>query len=57
MSTPNHKAPPRPEVLDELIDEKLKIREAKRWGIDLSDAEVDMPRLDGRPDAAHRATN
>jgi peptidyl-prolyl cis-trans isomerase SurA len=41
VSSPTHKAPPRPEVLDELIDEKLKIREAKRWGIDPSDSDVD----------------
>jgi peptidyl-prolyl cis-trans isomerase SurA len=41
VSSPTHKAPPRQEVLDELIDEKLKVREAKRWGIDPSDAEVD----------------
>jgi len=40
-SSPTHKAPPRPEVLDELINEKLKIREAKKWGIDPSDADVD----------------
>jgi peptidyl-prolyl cis-trans isomerase SurA len=36
-----HKAPPRAEVLEELINEKLQIREAKRWGIDPSDADVD----------------
>jgi peptidyl-prolyl cis-trans isomerase SurA len=36
-----HKAPPRQEVLDELIDEKLKVKEAKRWGIDIPDSEVD----------------
>jgi peptidyl-prolyl cis-trans isomerase SurA len=41
VSSPTHKAPPRSEVLDELINEKLKIREAKRWGIDPSDADVD----------------
>jgi peptidyl-prolyl cis-trans isomerase SurA len=40
-SSPTHKAPPRPEVLDELIYEKLKIREGKKWGIDPSDADVD----------------
>lgn len=40
-STPNHKAPSRQEVLDELIDEKLKIREAKRWGIDPSSDDID----------------
>jgi peptidyl-prolyl cis-trans isomerase SurA len=39
-SSPNHKAPPRQEVLDELIDEKLKIREAKRWGIDPSEDDM-----------------
>lgn len=31
---------PRQQVLDQLIDEKLKIREGKRWGIDVSDKEV-----------------
>ncbi len=30
----------RQEVIDQLIDEKLKIREGKRWGIEASDAEV-----------------
>jgi peptidyl-prolyl cis-trans isomerase SurA len=39
-STPTHKAPPRQEVLDDLIDEKLKIREAKRWGIDPSEDDM-----------------
>jgi peptidyl-prolyl cis-trans isomerase SurA len=39
-SSPNHKPPSRQEVLDELIDEKLKIREAKRWGIDPSDDDL-----------------
>jgi peptidyl-prolyl cis-trans isomerase SurA len=34
------KQPPRQQVLDELIDEKLKIREGKRWGIVASDADV-----------------
>jgi peptidyl-prolyl cis-trans isomerase SurA len=41
VSSPTHKAPPRQEVLDELINEKLQIREGKRWGIDPSDADVD----------------
>jgi peptidyl-prolyl cis-trans isomerase SurA len=36
-----HKTPTRQEVLDELIDEKLKVQEAKRWGLDVSDADVD----------------
>jgi peptidyl-prolyl cis-trans isomerase SurA len=35
------KSPSRQEILDQLIDEKLKIREAKRWGMEISDAEVD----------------
>jgi peptidyl-prolyl cis-trans isomerase SurA len=33
--------PPRQKVLDELIDEKLKVREGKRWGVEISDADVD----------------
>jgi peptidyl-prolyl cis-trans isomerase SurA len=37
---PTHKAPPRQEVLDELVNEKLKIREAKRY-LDPSDSDVD----------------
>jgi peptidyl-prolyl cis-trans isomerase SurA len=40
-SSPAHKAPPRAEVLDELINEKLEIREAKKWGIDPTDSDVD----------------
>jgi len=40
-SSPTHKAPPRQEVLDELINEKLKIREGKRWGMEVTDADVD----------------
>jgi peptidyl-prolyl cis-trans isomerase SurA len=35
------KAPSRQEVLDQLIDEKLKIKEAKRWGIEATNEEVD----------------
>src|SRR5262245_51189147 len=35
------KQPARPDVINELIDEKLKIREGKRWGIEHTDAEVD----------------
>ena len=41
VSSPTHKAPSRQEVLDELIDEKLKVREAKRWGIDPTNSDVD----------------
>src|SRR5215831_19444819 len=35
------KQPARPDVVNELIDEKLKIKEGKRWGIEFTDAEVD----------------
>lgn len=35
------KTPPRQQVIDELIDEKLKIKEGKRWGITVSDSDVD----------------
>jgi peptidyl-prolyl cis-trans isomerase SurA len=31
----------RPDVINELMDEKLKIKEGKRWGIEQTDAEVD----------------
>src|SRR3977135_3179554 len=36
-----HKVPLRQEVLDELITEILKVKEAKKWGLEVSDAEVD----------------
>jgi peptidyl-prolyl cis-trans isomerase SurA len=36
-----HKVPPRQEVLDELINERLKLREAKKFGLDVSTSEVD----------------
>ena len=42
VSSPTHKAPSRQEVLDELINEKLKIREGRRWGVDASDSEVEQ---------------
>jgi len=35
------KVAPRQEILNELIDEKLKIKEGKRWGIEPSDSEVE----------------
>jgi len=35
------KAAVRQDVIHELIDEKLKVREGKRWGIEVSDSEVD----------------
>jgi peptidyl-prolyl cis-trans isomerase SurA len=36
-----HKVPPRQEVLDELITDILKVKEAKKWGLEVSDADVD----------------
>jgi peptidyl-prolyl cis-trans isomerase SurA len=36
-----HKAPTRQEVLDELINEKLKVREAKKFGLDIPNSDVD----------------
>jgi peptidyl-prolyl cis-trans isomerase SurA len=36
-----HKAPSRQEVLEELISEKLKVREAKKFGLEISDTDVD----------------
>jgi peptidyl-prolyl cis-trans isomerase SurA len=36
-----HKTPPRQEVLDELIDEKLKLHVARRYKLDITTAEVD----------------
>lgn len=36
-----HKAPARQEVIDELINEKLKVREAKKFGLEISNREVD----------------
>ncbi len=35
-----HKAAAKEDVINELIDEKLKIREGKRWGIEVPDEEV-----------------
>ncbi|MEA2907027.1 MAG: peptidyl-prolyl cis-trans isomerase SurA [Alphaproteobacteria bacterium] len=41
MEMTTQKKPARQEILNELIDEKLKVREAKRYGIEIGDAEVD----------------
>src|SRR5262245_52269677 len=35
-----HRVPSRQEVLDELIDEKLKLQDAKRWKLEITDSEV-----------------
>ena len=37
-----HKQPARQEVINELIDEKLKIKEAKKFGVDPSGADIDQ---------------
>src|SRR5256885_2228814 len=37
----SQKAPVRQETLEDLINEKLKVREAKRWGIEIPDSEVE----------------
>jgi peptidyl-prolyl cis-trans isomerase SurA len=42
VSSATHKAPSRAEVLEELINEKLEIREAKRWGLEASNEDVDQ---------------
>src|ERR1700746_1861173 len=36
-----HKIPARQEVLDELINEKLKVREAKKCGLEIPSSDVD----------------
>lgn len=42
MEMSTHKTPPRQQVIDELIDEILEIREAKRYTIEPSDADVNQ---------------
>ncbi|THD64901.1 MAG: peptidylprolyl isomerase [Bradyrhizobium sp.] len=37
-----HKAPARQEVVDELIDEKVKIKEAKKFGVDPTSSDIDQ---------------
>ena len=37
-----HKQPTRQEVINELIDEKVKVKEAKRFGVDPSSSDVDQ---------------
>lgn len=41
MQLANHKVPARHEVVDELIDEKLKLQVAKRYQLEVTDKEVD----------------
>src|SRR5689334_19489244 len=37
-----HKQMPRQEVIDQLVDEKVKVREAKRFGVDPSISDIDQ---------------
>jgi peptidyl-prolyl cis-trans isomerase SurA len=37
-----HKAMPRQEVIDQLIDEKVKIRDAKKYGVDPCASDIDQ---------------
>lgn len=41
MATSTHKTPPRQEVIQELIDDRIKIARAKFYGLEVSDSEVD----------------
>ncbi|HEY0328090.1 MAG TPA: SurA N-terminal domain-containing protein [Rhodopseudomonas sp.] len=41
MALSTHKSPSRQEVIDELINEKVKIREGKKFGIDPSASDID----------------
>jgi peptidyl-prolyl cis-trans isomerase SurA len=42
----SHKTPPRQEVIEELIDEKLKIQIARRYKLDITDSDVDSSYAD-----------
>ena len=41
LNTLSHKAATRQQVLEELIDEKVKIKEAKKFGVDPSSSDID----------------
>ena len=41
MATSSHKTPTRQEVIQELIDDRIKIAKAKSYGFEIGDAEVD----------------
>jgi peptidyl-prolyl cis-trans isomerase SurA len=41
-----HKTPPRQEVIEELIDEKLKVQIARRYKLDITDSDVDSSYAD-----------
>src|SRR3954469_3971934 len=41
LNTLSHKAATRQQVLEELIDEKVKIKEAKKFGVDPTSSDID----------------
>src|SRR3954463_11742621 len=41
LNTLSHKAATRQQVIDELIDEKVKIKEARRFGVDPGASDID----------------
>jgi peptidyl-prolyl cis-trans isomerase SurA len=41
-SLTTHKAPPRQDVINELIDEKVKLKEGKKFGVDPGSSDVDQ---------------
>jgi peptidyl-prolyl cis-trans isomerase SurA len=41
MAASTHKTPPRQEVIQDLIDDRIKIAKAKMYGINVTDADVD----------------
>jgi peptidyl-prolyl cis-trans isomerase SurA len=41
IATSSHKTPTRQEVINDLIDDRIKIAKAKMYGLDVSDAQVD----------------
>ncbi|HEY6026156.1 MAG TPA: SurA N-terminal domain-containing protein [Pseudolabrys sp.] len=41
LASATHKAPPRQQVIQELIDDRIKIAKAKSYGMEVSDTEVD----------------
>jgi peptidyl-prolyl cis-trans isomerase SurA len=51
MQVSTHKTPTRQEVIDELIDEKLKLQIAKRYKLEINDSEIDS----SFANIAHRA--
>jgi peptidyl-prolyl cis-trans isomerase SurA len=52
IATSSHKNPTRQEVINELIDDRLKITKAKSYGLDVSDQDVDRA-FDGMAERQH----